>query len=455
MTKSRQDPAPEPQALRRTVSGERARPVAAQRPKLDSAASGRGGPPPPPKRARPAPPAAPSTPEPEVCARAATSDPILEFGEARETFDSEPPTIALSQPILRLLASESAPEEAEATSPPLAPEPTPSTEATHSESTASVAAVELDTTAPPAELSSPAAAVRERSSGARKQAVVLIAALALTGALVGTRAWMRGHGATWSASRPPSAMMPAPASASKSARSARANPVDASALAHADTTARAAESSAVLPAPLPLVAVDGSERSAPTCDALLASIPSEGERAFNHVRMARQALVRGDADGSQRGFCRAIRAGQTDANVAGELAQVLILRRDAAAALPWAQEAIRLDPSSTRALTLLGDALVRTGNLDEARRAWLRASKVAPDDSAGIERMARTALAAADNALRERDPARAERLLRKVIAFQPENAVAASKLGVALTRLGFTHSAEAWTKHAAELGAAK
>jgi Flp pilus assembly protein TadD len=133
----------------------------------------------------------------------------------------------------------------------------------------------------------------------------------------------------------------------------------------------------------------------------------------------------------------------------------LILRRDAAAAVPWAQEAIRLDPSSPRALTLLGDALVRTGNLDEARRAWLRASRLAEEDRAGTERMARAALAGADNALRERDPARAERLLRKVITFQPENAVASSKLGVALTRLGFIESAEAWTKRAAELSAAK
>jgi Flp pilus assembly protein TadD len=205
----------------------------------------------------------------------------------------------------------------------------------------------------------------------------------------------------------------------------------------------------------PLLSVDGSERQAPSCDDLLARVPSEGEKAFDHVRAARQALVRGDVDGSQRGFCRAIRAGQTDAIVASELAQLLILRRDAAAAVPWARETVRLDPRSPRALTLLADALVRTGDLDEARSAWLGASKLTEDDRAGIDRMARAALAAADSALKERDPARAERLLRKVIAFQAENAAAHSKLGTALTRLGFPESAEAWTKRGAELSAPK
>jgi len=150
-----------------------------------------------------------------------------------------------------------------------------------------------------------------------------------------------------------------------------------------------------------------------------------------------------------------MRAGQTDGVVVSELAQVLILRRDAAAAVPWAQKTVSLDPRSPRALTLLGDALVRTGSLDEARKAWLAASKLTEDDRIGIDRMAQAALVAADSALKERDPARAERLLRKVIAFQPENAVAHAKLGVALTRLGFAQSAAAWAKRAAELGAAK
>jgi Flp pilus assembly protein TadD len=69
--------------------------------------------------------------------------------------------------------------------------------------------------------------------------------------------------------------------------------------------------------------------------------------------------------------------------------------------------------------------------------------------------MTRATLTAADSALKERDPARAERLLRKVIAFQPENAEAHTKLGLALTRLGFAASSEAWTRRGAELSAAR
>lgn len=448
MTRSRQDTSPQPYALRRAISHEQARSIA--------------------------PGARPSSSQHETQHAAAMSDPTLEVGWTGDTFGSEePPTIALSQPILRLLASESAGDEdgARPTRPAPAPEPTRNPEASPFRASANPAADELETTvanpaadelettAPPAELSSPALPLREPSTVAGKRAVLLAAACLLAGALVGARAWMRNHGDSWLASRAPSATIPADLSPPHAVRSAHSRPAVAAAQKPGNASplaAGAATKTTVLRSdPAPLVAVDGSERRAPSCDALLADVPGEGEKAFDHVRAARQALVRGDADAAQRGLCRAIRAGQADASVAIELAQVLILRRDASAAVPWALEARRINPTSALALNLLGDALVRTGNLDEARSLWLKASKLSEGDRAGIARQARAALAPADNALRERDPARAERLLRRVIAFQPENGAAHSKLAVALTRLGFTESAEAWTKRAAEFGPAQ
>jgi hypothetical protein len=337
-------------------------------------------------------------------------------GIADDFAEGEPPTIALSKPILRLLASESA--AAETDEPPAAiPEPTLSAEPTRSDSSSSVVGVELDTGVKPAELSAPAM-LSERASSGKKQAALLIAACLLAGAVFGSRAWILSHAragfgrhaptlAAASLPRPMDTKAPAPPSEKPEPSQTNAPTSAASSV----TEITAGESSVVLSAPL--LAVDGSERKAPSCDDLLANVPSEGEKALDHVRAARQALIRGDA----------------------------------VAAVPWAQETVRLDPRSPRALTLLGDAQVRAGNLKEARRAWLAASNLAEGDRAGIDRMAQAALAAADSALKERD----QRLLRKVIAFQSENAAAHRKLASALTRLGFAQSAEAWTKRGAEL----
>jgi hypothetical protein len=221
----------------------------------------------------------------------------------------------------------------------------------------------------------------------------------------------------------------------------------------ADPTA-AAEVPAV-PATLPttsLLAADGSETTAPTCEELGAGVPYKENHAWSdHVRDARNALVRGDVDDSQRGFCRAIRARNAPATVSVELARLLLLRRDAVAASVWVQQAISLAPNSTRVLDLAGDAAVRTGDLEEARSAWLRAAGIAEDDRTGIARLVERVLAAADTSLRERDPERAERLLRRVLAFRPDHAGAHAKLSLALARLGFPKSAELWSRRGIEL----
>jgi predicted Zn-dependent protease len=202
-----------------------------------------------------------------------------------------------------------------------------------------------------------------------------------------------------------------------------------------------------------LLSADGSEMTAPTCDELLVSAVPKGNHTWSdHVRVARAALVRGDLDGSQRAFCNAIGAGNAPAMVSVELARLLLLRRDAVAASRWVHEALRTAPESPRVLDLLGDAAVRLGDLDGARRAWLGAAGLSSDDRAGIERMVRRILTAADTSLRERDPRRAERFLRRVVAFRPDDAEAHAKLAIALAKLGFPDSAELWSRRGAELG---
>ncbi|MFZ5889563.1 MAG: tetratricopeptide repeat protein [Myxococcota bacterium] len=205
--------------------------------------------------------------------------------------------------------------------------------------------------------------------------------------------------------------------------------------------------------PLGLLVVDGSEMTAPTCEQLLDKVPASTDKrwGFEHLTEARRALSRGDFDAAQRALCQAVRAKNAEVNIPFELAQLLLLRRDTTAAAHWANEAARLDPRAPRILNALGDALVRTGNLEDARAAWLAASNLTGSDPAASDRFAQQMLTDAEGALRERDPARAERLLRRVVAFRPHSAAAHAKLGIALHRLGFRKSAELWSQRSVEL----
>jgi Flp pilus assembly protein TadD len=158
--------------------------------------------------------------------------------------------------------------------------------------------------------------------------------------------------------------------------------------------------------------------------------------------------VRGDVDASQSAFCQVVSAGNAEAIVLSEFAQLLLLRRDGKAAAEWAKQAARIEPSS-RNLGLLGDALIRAGDLVGAREAWLASAKIAKDDHVAIGKMLNSTLADARASLQHRDAARADRLLRRVLGFDPENATARTEIAVALTRLGFRKSAELWSQHTA------
>ncbi|MFZ5896038.1 MAG: tetratricopeptide repeat protein [Myxococcota bacterium] len=372
----------------------------------------------------------------------------------------EQPTLSVSKPLLNLLARETAPYQAPEPSPAVivAPQVIPS-------------AGDLPSHTAEIEDTKPGVRVKLQRSPKRTsnvRSLLLITASALALGVLGTAVWIRSQPKNASLSTASATQISPAANQPKSADPAMPAAPDTAAVganieAAADVApgatdvAPAAAKEVVAPAAatqqMSLLANDGSEATAPTCDELLASVSpgSDKKWGFDHVRDARRALVRGDVDGSQRAFCQASRAGNADAVVAFELAQLLLLRRDASAAAEWARRAAHVEPQSARVLGLLGDALVRTGNLDEARKAWLASAKLGETDQAGIARMAQQTFDAAEGALKERDFPRAERLLRRVIALQPENARAHAKMGIALTKLGFAKSAEAWSQRATEL----
>jgi Flp pilus assembly protein TadD len=129
----------------------------------------------------------------------------------------------------------------------------------------------------------------------------------------------------------------------------------------------------------------------------------------------------------------------------------LLLRRDGTGAAEWARHAVELDPSGKRNLGLLGDALARTGELDGAKKAWLNASSVPADDEGLVKAMNSRDLTEANNAMKKRDFARAERFYRRVLAFEPDEAEANLGIAVALLRLGDAKPASQWAERATQL----
>ncbi|MDQ2642877.1 MAG: tetratricopeptide repeat protein [Myxococcota bacterium] len=333
--------------------------------------------------------------------------------------DEEPPTADLPKPILKLLLRATIPTEQEATPEPVA------------------------TIAPTPEET--AASAHPRPTLRRRRPFVTLFAGSLFVALVGVSVWRTGL----------ALYQPAPSHPTNLSDATEEAPVSAARIENPKADVRLAAPQGTTPLrrldTVSLLVEDGSESTAPTCDELLAGDRADRKRWPEHFRAARAALIRGDLDASQRAFCQATGASDAPAMVSLELGQLLLLRRDARAASVWLQQAASLSPESKRILELQGDAAVRVGNLDEARSAWLRAAGVSANDGPGIDRLLRRALAEADASLRARDPRRAERLLRRVLAFRPDDAPVHAKLGIALTRLGFAKSAELWFRRSAEL----
>jgi tetratricopeptide (TPR) repeat protein/DNA-binding response OmpR family regulator len=243
-------------------------------------------------------------------------------------------------------------------------------------------------------------------------------------------------------SRPPAS----PASRPTASAAPPALPVPAPAPAEQAAEKRAAQDA---------IFSDGSGERAPSCDALLATVPTlEGDypgAAIEEIRKANRQLVLGNSDAAQLGFCRAVKWDNESALAATYLAQLLLLRRDGVGAAEWARRATEIDPSSKRTMGLLGDALARTGEIDAAKAAWLKASGVLAEDDALVRAMNGRDLTEAKNAIKKRDFARAERFFRRVLAFVPDQVEANLGLATALLRLGDAKPASHWAERATQL----
>lgn len=197
---------------------------------------------------------------------------------------------------------------------------------------------------------------------------------------------------------------------------------------------------------------DGSDKSAPTCEALWAdSPPNAGEypgAAAEQTRTGRAAIVKGDLTVAHAAFCRAAHWDSKNPDTALQLAQVLLLRRDAKQALPWAERAVELDPQGATAKDALGDALARLGSHDRARRAWFEAAGLDPNDREAARGILNRELKAADRAFRKRDLVASERYFRRAAVVDPTSVAALTGMSNVLVLLEDPAPAVVWGKRA-------
>jgi len=197
---------------------------------------------------------------------------------------------------------------------------------------------------------------------------------------------------------------------------------------------------------------DESGTVAPTCAALLDPLNLDQGNfpgaAYEQQRAGSKALVQGKVDDAQIAYCKAVRWDAKNPQAHIDLAQLFLIRKDGAAAAEEARNAIELDPNSGRAQSLLGDGLVRIGDHEGAKLAWLLAAGVDPKDPAKFKALLTRNLHEAEASLKKKDVSRAERFFRRAIVLEPDSLEASRGLAAVLNQLGDGHAAVRWVQRA-------
>lgn len=194
---------------------------------------------------------------------------------------------------------------------------------------------------------------------------------------------------------------------------------------------------------------------APTCQELLGSDAAGGNDpvvAQEELKKGRQALIRGELDEAQRGFCKAMRWKEAKAGQYFELAQLLLIRRDGRAAAEYAREGLKRDPTSARGNALLGDSLARVGRTEEALQAWYASTGVAAPSPERVKQLFGRNLKEAEASLDVKDYLRAERFFRRSVAMGPDDPSPRIGLSTVLLRIGELPLAVRWAEDAVRVG---
>lgn len=173
--------------------------------------------------------------------------------------------------------------------------------------------------------------------------------------------------------------------------------------------------------------------------------------AVDQLRNARRDLVRGDLDAAHRSYCRAVGLDADNAGAMTGLARLLLMRRDGRPAVFWARRAAQKNPGDGNIQSVLGDALALVGDDAGARKAWLAGAGITSAVDPGVRGLARRDLRFAIRAFDRRDYARAERLFRRAVVLEPNDADAPVRLAKTLLVLGDNKQAVAWARRATSL----
>jgi tetratricopeptide (TPR) repeat protein/CheY-like chemotaxis protein len=171
----------------------------------------------------------------------------------------------------------------------------------------------------------------------------------------------------------------------------------------------------------------------------------------DELRNARRDLVRGDLDAAHRSYCRAVGLDAENVPAMTGLARLLLMRRDAKPAVFWARRAAQKNPGDGNIQSVLGDALALVGDDAGARKAWLAGAGITSAADPGVRGLARRDLRFAIRAFDRRDYAKAERLFRRAVVLEPNDADAALRLARTLLVLGENKQAVAWARRATSL----
>lgn len=369
----------------------------------------------------------------------ATANVMTTIDVALNMADAEPPPIAPSLP--------AAPGEAQPSIRPAKPAALPSIDPSTGESPAAALAPEFAPVQPEEPVRAPSIAAGSGGGIRPLTAAILVALAAVQGLLfvVIWRALTREAHDT-----APAAKAAAPALAPP-ARAMGAGPSERGATPRAALRAAPPAFSGTSPFPV----ADGSDADAPTCEELWASEPPRAGNypgaAFQQSRAANKWITRGDLDQAQHAYCLAVRWDDQNVGFLVGLGHLLLLRRDGDQAVPILRRALELNPESTRAHGLLGDALARTGDYDAARAHWLQASGYQPGDEKALRALGKGELNRADEHLKRRELVHAERLFRRAALSDSKSLPAVLGLSRSLTELGDPKAAAVWAKYAVSL----
>jgi tetratricopeptide (TPR) repeat protein len=197
--------------------------------------------------------------------------------------------------------------------------------------------------------------------------------------------------------------------------------------------------------------VPTSTRTVPGCREMLGDDfveKADPNAALAETQVGNRELVRGKVDASQAAFCKAALWDSAKVERWLNLAQIFLIRGDGNQAVESSGRALELDPKNARALELQGDAFARLGKLKEARIAYLAAEARPGSDEDALKWLVRRDLDEASRSLKAREFVRAERLFRRVVAFDPAHAAAAIGVATCLRKQNDRKAADEWERHA-------